>query len=68
MSEPTSHFAVVYFCGDPTGEHPEVDLAGHEPSLTIIACGPEQFCWDALYAWTSRNTLRDGETAEVLQR
>lgn len=63
-----SHFAVIYFAGDPTDEHPDPELAGRPPSLELIACGSEDHCWEALAAWTLSHPLREGETAEVLTR
>lgn len=63
-----THYAVVAFSGDPAGEHPDEDLRGHGPSLTLVGCGPEAFCWQALAKWTERHPLRLWETAEVLAR
>jgi len=63
-----THYAVVAFSGDPAGEHPDPDLCGTSPSLTLIAAGPEQFCWDAVARWTATHPLRMWETAEVLAR
>jgi len=63
-----THYAVVAFSGDPASEHPDPDLCGAEPSLTLIACGPEQFCWDAVTRWTAIHPLRMWEKAEVLAR
>lgn len=63
-----THYAVIEFSGDPAEEHPDEELRGHSPSLTMIACGPEEFCWDALAKWTVSHPLRMWETAEVLTR
>lgn len=63
-----THFAVIHFSGDPAGEHPDETLRGSSPKLTLIAAGPERFCWDALNAWTAKNPLRMWETAEVVTR
>jgi hypothetical protein len=64
----TTHYGVVYFSGDPYGEHPDRTLRGQAPSLTLIAAGPEQFCWTALGEWTAKHVLRQWETAEVVAR
>lgn len=64
----TTHFAVIYFSGDPAGEHPDPDLHGHAPRMEIIAAGDEEFCWKALADWTASHPLRMWETAEVLAR
>jgi hypothetical protein len=63
-----THYAVIAFSGDPAGEHPDEDLHGQEPSLDFIACGPEEFCWDALERQTDKHPLRMWEEAEVLAR
>ena len=63
-----THYAVVSFGGDPDGEHPDPDLQGREPHLTVIACGTEQFCWDHADTWTSKHPLRAWEEVEVLAR
>lgn len=63
-----THYAVVTFSGDPAGEHPDADLRGRAPHLDFIACGSEDFCWDALAKWTAKHPLRMWEDAEVLHR
>jgi hypothetical protein len=63
-----THYAVIHFSGDPADEHPDPDLRGSCPSLQFIACGPEDFCWSSLAAWTATHPLRLWETAEVLVR
>lgn len=63
-----THYAVVVFSGDPAGEHDDPDLRGQAPSMTQIACGPEEFCWAALEAWTAKHPLREWESGEVLAR
>lgn len=63
-----THYAVIVFSGDPAGEHPDPELHGRAPHLDLIACGPEDFCWNALAQWTSRHPLRMWEDAEVLAR
>lgn len=63
-----THYAVVTFSGDPCDEHPDEELRGQPPSMQFIACGPEQFCWDALASWTVEHPLRMWEEAEVLAR
>ncbi len=68
MPTVNSHYGVIFFVGDPGAEHPAEDLCGHAPRLSLIACGPEDFCWDALAAWTAAHPLREGEEAEVLRR
>jgi len=63
-----THFAVIYFRGDPGDEHPDEELRGWAPKLELIAAGPVEHCWAALDRWTTTHPLRDGETAEVLER
>lgn len=63
-----THYAVIAFSGDPASEHPDPELCGTAPSLTFIAAGPEEFCWDALAKWTDAHPLRMWEEAEVLAR
>jgi hypothetical protein len=63
-----THYGVIVFSGDPAGEHEDEALRGHSPSLTLIGCGPEQFCWEALARWTAKHPLRLWEEAEVLAR
>jgi hypothetical protein len=63
-----SHYAIVVFGGDPGGEHPDPDLRGRGPQLTLIGSGPEEFCWSAIANWTSRHPLRQWEHAEVVAR
>jgi len=68
MGAVNTHFAVLYFGGDPAGEHPDPELNGHGPELSLIAAGPESFCWHALAEWTATHPLRLWETAEVVAR
>lgn len=63
-----THYAVLTFSGDPDGEHPNEELRGTGPSLTLIAAGDEDFCWKSLEAWTEKHPLRRGEDAEVVER
>jgi len=63
-----THYAVIAFSGDPAGEHPDESLRGTHPSLTLIACGNEQFCWRSLEQWTAKHPLRMWEDAEVVER
>ena len=63
-----THYAVVSFSGDPSNEHPDPDLNGRGPHLDLIASGSEQFCWDALAAWTLKHPIREWQAAEVLER
>lgn len=63
-----THYGVLVFSGDPAEEHPDQDLRGQPPLMTRIACGPEEFCWAALEAWTAKHPLRMWEDAEVLTR
>ena len=63
-----THYAVVVFSGDPAAEHPDEELRGHAPSLSLIACGPEDFCWRAAADWTAEHPLRIWEDVEVLPR
>jgi hypothetical protein len=63
-----THYAVIAFSGDPCGEHPDEELCGRPPSLTLLACGPEDFCWESLVKWTAKHPLRMWEDAEVVAR
>jgi hypothetical protein len=63
-----THYGAIVFSGDPACEHPEEELRGHRPSIDLIACGPEEFCWESLAAYTKAHPLRLWETAEVLAR
>ena len=63
-----THYGVISFSGDPAGEHKDEALRGHGPSLALIACGPEEFCWAMLATWTALHPLRRWEEAEVLAR
>lgn len=63
-----THYGVIAFSGDPASEHSDPELRGQSPSLTLIAAGSEQFCWDALASWTAKHPLRMWEDAEVLTR
>lgn len=58
-----THYAVLVYSGDPDGEQD-----GHGPEMTLIACGPEQFCWDSLSRWTDSHEMRRWEHGEVLAR
>lgn len=61
-------YGVIVFSGDPASEHPDPALRGLPPSLSLIASGPERFCWDALDEWTERHPLTQWQRAEVLTR
>jgi hypothetical protein len=63
-----THYAVVVFGGDPAGEHPDPDLRGRGPQLTLLGCGSADFCWSAIADWTSKHPLRPCEHAEVVAR
>lgn len=63
-----THYAVIAFGGDFDNDHPDPDLRGQAPSLTLIGAGPEEFCWDTLRRWTMTHPLRRDEMAEVLSR
>jgi hypothetical protein len=63
-----THYAVLAFSGDPDGEHPDEELRGREPHLSLIASGDEDHCWAALARWTDSNPLRLWEDAEVVER
>lgn len=65
---PCTHYGVITFSGDPDEEHPDDELRGMHPLMEHIACGPEDFCWDALANWTNKHPLRLWEQAEVLIR
>lgn len=63
-----THYGVIEFGGDPAAEHPDEELRGSGPTLTLICAGPEEFCWAALARWTAKRPLRLWETAEVVAR
>lgn len=63
-----THYGVITFSGDPAEEHPDPELRGRGPSLDLIACGDEDFCWKALARWTATHPLRLWEEVEVLER
>lgn len=63
-----THYALLVFGGDPGREHPDADLRGRGPQLSLIGAGSEEFCWSAIAEWTSRHPLREGEHAEVVAR
>jgi len=63
-----THYAAIVFSGDPAGEHEDEELRGHAPSLTLLASGPEEFCWESARRWTARHPLRTWEEVEVLTR
>jgi hypothetical protein len=63
-----THYAVIYFSGDPDAEHPDEELRGESPHIELIWAGSEDFCWRALADWTTRRPLRLWERAEVLAR
>lgn len=63
-----THYAVVAFSGDPGREHADPELNGQPPSLDLIACGSEEFCWAAVETWTETHPLREWEDVEVLAR
>lgn len=58
-----THYAVLVYGGDLDGTGD-----GKDPEMTHLATGPEQFCWDAIEAWTATHTLRPLESAEVVAR
>lgn len=69
MTDATNtHYAVIVFSGDPASEHPDAELRGSHPTMQLLACGPERFCWDTLTTHTATVPLRQWETAEVLAR
>ncbi len=63
-----THYAVVVFGGDPASEHPDDTLRGRAPHLDLIACGSEDFCWQAVEDWTAKHPLGDWQAVEVLAR
>lgn len=66
--EGNTHYAVIVFGGDLDNDHPDETLRGYGPQMTLIAAGPEQYCWDALERWTAEHELQRDETAEVVKR
>lgn len=64
-----THFAAVYFDGDLSDDgHPDPELTGHGPQLTLVGVGDEESCRRALARWIETHPLREGEHAEVLTR
>jgi hypothetical protein len=63
-----THYAILVFDGDPAGEHPDLELRGRGPHLTLIGSGSEDFCWSAIAEWTGEHPLRHCEHAEVVAR
>lgn len=63
-----THYAVRVFSGDPDGDHEDEELRGRGPTMTFVACGPEDACWTALARDTEARPLRKWEEAEVLAR
>lgn len=63
-----THYALLIFGGDFDNDHPDEELRGHGPEMTMIAAGPEEFCWRALADWTAKRPLRRDESAEVVTR
>jgi hypothetical protein len=59
---------VVTFSGDPSNEHPDESLRGQPPSMRLIACGDEEFCWAKVITHTATYPLRMWERSEVLAR
>lgn len=68
MTSVNSHYAVICFSGDPAEEHEDEELRGRPPHLDMIACGPEKYCIDSLFARTAKHPLRTWEKAEILTR
>jgi hypothetical protein len=66
--EDNTHYALLLFSGDPGEEHPDDELRGLCPSTTLLAAGPEPYCWEAVLRWTEANPLRLWEHAEVVAR
>ena len=64
-----THFAAVYFDGDLSDDgHPDPELTGRGPMLTLVGVGDEEFCRRSIEVWVQAHPLRDGESAEVLER
>lgn len=63
-----THYALLVFGGDFDNDHPDVELRGTGPSVTLLGAGDEDFCWTAIATWTARRPLRAGEHAEVVLR
>ena len=63
-----THYAALVFGGDFDGDHPDEELRGRGPDLSLIACGDEEFCWRAAARWTKDHPLRRDEAVEVLAR
>lgn len=61
-----SHRAVIEFSGDPDGEHPDPELRGQSPLMTLIASGDEIFCWQQLRKYTQNHPLRTWEKGFIL--
>lgn len=63
-----THYAVLYFAGDFDNDHPDEELRGSSPSMTLLGAGDEAFCWKQCADWTAKHPLRRHEHAEVLLR
>lgn len=63
-----THYAVVVFGGDFDNDHPDPKRRGLGPTLEMVGCGDEAFCWDAARSWTAAHPLGRDETVEVLAR
>jgi hypothetical protein len=63
-----THYGVIVFSGDFDNDHPDAELRGCAPRLTLIVCGDEEFCWKWLARWTMQHPLRRYESVEVLAR
>lgn len=63
-----THYAVIVFGGDPGSEHPDEDLRGSAPSIFLLGCGPEDFCWGSAARWTAKHPLRMWEEVEIVRR
>jgi len=48
--------------------HYGVIVCSVPPSITLIASGEPEFCWDAVRQWTDNHPLQKFERVEVLAR
>lgn len=63
-----THYALLVFGGDYDGDHPDLDLRGAGPAVTLLAAGPEDFCWESAAEHARRHPLRRDEAVEVVAR
>lgn len=63
-----THYALLVWEGDFDGDHPDPSRNGTAPDVSLLACGGEDFCWEACEEWTEKQPLLRGESIEVVVR